>query len=56
MEDQIRDAILTELRRQSEDPECNLKVSQADSRLTVNGEIDLDALTFVIVGSLAGGP
>ena len=56
MEDQIRDAILTELRRQSEDPECNLKFSQADSRLAVNGEIDLDALTFVIVGSLAGGP
>lgn len=56
MEDQIRDAILTELRRQSEDPECNLQFSQADSRLAVNGKIELDALTFVIVGSLAGGP
>ena len=56
VEEQIRDAILTELRRQSEDPECNLSFSQAGSRLAVDGEIDLDALVFVIVGSLAGGP
>ena len=56
MEEQIRDAILTELKRQSGDPECNLEVSHVDSRLAVDGEIDLDALVFVIVGSLAGGP
>lgn len=56
MEEQIRDAILTELRRQSEDPECNFNLSHADDRLNVDGEIDLDALVFVIVGSLAGGP
>jgi hypothetical protein len=56
MEEQIRDAILTELKRQSEDPECNLNCSQAGGRLAVDGEIDLDPLVFVIVGSLAGGP
>lgn len=56
MEEQIREAILTELGRQSEDPDCNLTVSQSGDRLAVEGEIDLDALVFVIVGSLAGGP
>jgi hypothetical protein len=56
VEEQIRDAILTELSRQSEDPECNFDFSHAGDRLTVSGEIDLDALVFVIVGSLAGGP
>ena len=56
MENQVRDAILTELKRQSEDPECSLNVSNSGSRLSVDGDIDLDALVFVIVGSLAGGP
>lgn len=56
MEEKIREAILTELTRQSEDPECNLDLSHADDRVTVDGEIGLDALVFVIVGSLAGGP
>lgn len=61
MEEQIRDAILTELKRQSEDPECSLTVFHDNGRLSVSGEIDLDALTFVMVGSLRadhsmGGP
>lgn len=56
MEDQIREAILTELKRQSEDPEYDLDFSFAGERLSVNGDIDLDALVFVIIGSLAGGP
>ena len=56
MEEQIRDAILTELKRQSEDPACSLDVSHSGSRLAVDGDIDLDALVFVIVSSLAGGP
>nr|WP_204354532.1 hypothetical protein [Paracoccus saliphilus] len=56
MENQIRDAILTELQRQSEDPDQDLRFSRSESGLVVDGEIDLDALVFVIVGSLAGGP
>ncbi|EAR51847.1 hypothetical protein OG2516_16139 [Oceanicola granulosus HTCC2516] len=56
MEEQVQDAILTELQRQSEDPECNFNLFQAGSRLAVDGEIDLDALVLAIVGSLAGGP
>lgn len=56
MENQIRDAILTELQRQSEDPDQDLRFSRSESGLVVEGEIDLDALVFVIVGSLAGGP
>lgn len=56
VEDQVREAILTELGRQSEDPDCPLTVHAANGRLTVNGDVDLDALVFVIVGSQAGGP
>ena len=56
VEEQIREAILTELKRQSEDPDCHLDFSHTGNRLTIDGEIDLDALVFVIVGSLAGGP
>lgn len=55
MEDQIREAILTELRRQSQDGELEFERAASD-RVRVKGEIDLDALTLVIVGSLAGGP
>lgn len=56
MESQIREAIITELRRQAEEPECDLRVEVDDTRLKVDGTIDLDALAFVITGSLAGGP
>lgn len=56
MANQIRDAILTELQRQSEDPDQDLRFSRSESGLVVDREIDLDALVFVIVGSLAGGP
>lgn len=56
MEEKIRDAILSELTRQSEEPECDFSLAAEGDRLTVSGEIDLDALVFVIVGSLAGGP
>ena len=56
MEEQIREAILTELNRQSEVPECPLNFSHAGDRLTIGGKIDLGALVFVMFGSLAGGP
>lgn len=56
MENQIREAIITELSRQSELPESDLEFEADDTRPTVHGTIDLDALVFVIMGSLAGGP
>lgn len=55
LEAQIRDAVLQELDRQA--AESGLTCDRArDGRVRVNGEIDLEALSAVIAGALAGGP
>ena len=56
MEEKVREAIVAELRRQSEAGSSRLQVSVGKERLTANGEIDLDALAMVIVGAVSGGP
>jgi hypothetical protein len=56
MEDQIRQAITTELERQAETRPDKLKVRASEDRLELEGEIDLDELTAAIVGAVAGGP
>jgi hypothetical protein len=55
-EDQVREAIVEELRRQAEASPSTLRVEAVDDRLDVHGEIDLDALAMAIIGSMAGGP
>lgn len=53
----IRDAILSELQRQSEATDAAPKVSVVeDGSVDIHGRIDLDALIMVIAGALAGGP
>jgi hypothetical protein len=55
MEDQLREAIVDELKRQAEiSPE--LEVRQDGERLVVGGPIDLEALVMVVAGTVAGGP
>jgi hypothetical protein len=54
--DHIRDAIVDELQRQSENSGSALSVDLNDERLVINGPINLDDLVMVIAGSLAGGP
>lgn len=56
MEDQVREAILTELKRQSAEGELRLRDGAGADEVQVEGTIDVEALTFVVVGSLAGGP
>ena len=56
LDDKIKEAIVAELKRQAEERPAALKVSGSVERLTVDGEIDLDALAMVVVGSVAGGP
>ncbi len=56
MEDQIRQAILTELERQAEARPDKLTVHAVEDRLELEGEIDLDELTAAVVGAVAGGP
>ncbi|WP_262269059.1 MULTISPECIES: hypothetical protein [Microvirga] len=57
IEDQVRDAIVAELKRQSEAGEQGLRVTSSDAEtITVEGRVNLDELTMAVVGSLAGGP
>ncbi len=55
-EDQVREAIVEELRRQAEASPSKLRVEAVEDRMDVQGEIDLDALAMAIIGSMAGGP
>ena len=57
IEDQVREAIIAELRRQSEAGEQGLRVRTGEAEtITIEGQVNLDELTMAVVGSLAGGP
>lgn len=56
VEQQVRDAIVTELKRQAEREPESLRVEETDSRLVAHGTINIDELVAAIVGSVAGGP
>lgn len=49
-------AVIEELERQAAENPAKLKVQRAGDGITVNGEIDVDALVMAVVGSMAGGP
>ncbi|WP_331374243.1 hypothetical protein [Sinorhizobium chiapasense] len=49
-------AVAEELERQAAEDPSKLRVSRTRGKLTVNGEIDVDAVVMVVVGSMAGGP
>ncbi|HYE42868.1 MAG TPA: hypothetical protein VEA15_05685 [Caulobacteraceae bacterium] len=55
MEEQVAEAIRAELERQAEGS-SGLTVRSADAGLSVEGEIDLEALAMAVVGAVAGGP
>ena len=57
IEDQVREAIIAELKRQSEAGERGLRVRTGEAEtITIEGQVNLDELTMAVVGSLAGGP
>ncbi|MGY3444777.1 MULTISPECIES: hypothetical protein [unclassified Bradyrhizobium] len=55
LEEKLKDSIVAELKRQAANHPDRLRV-QSSPELSVNGEIDLDALAMVIAGAVAGGP
>jgi len=56
-EDQIVDALLTELERQAADLTQKLSVKREDPpKVTINRRVDLDKLAMVVMGALAGRP
>ena len=57
LEDRIREAIVSELKRQAEVREGELNVrEEGETRLRIDGSVDLEELSMVVVGALAGGP
>ena len=55
MEEQVRDALLAELKRQSD--ASGLSVTpEGEGAARVEGRIDLEALAMAVVGAVAGGP
>ncbi|WP_203565977.1 hypothetical protein [Aurantimonas aggregata] len=56
VESEIRQAIIDELQRQSENSDGQLTVNATDDLVTIHGAVDLDDLVMVVMGSVAGGP
>jgi hypothetical protein len=57
LEDRIREVIVSELKRQAEVRAGELKVrEEGETRLRIDGSVELEELSMVVVGSLAGGP
>jgi hypothetical protein len=51
----IRESIISELNRQADNSPA-LTVELQDSKLVINGPVDLEELVMVVTSSLAGGP
>jgi hypothetical protein len=49
-------AVIEELERQAAENPTKLSVRRSGEKVTVNGDIDVDAVVMVVVGSMAGGP
>lgn len=57
MEDQVREAIVEELKRQAESGDGRLTLTpEGNDLLTVQGRVNLDELAMAVVGAVAGGP
>ncbi len=55
LEAQVREAIMQELRRQAEEGRVTV-TGPTDGAVRVEGSVDLEALSLVVVASVAGGP
>jgi hypothetical protein len=55
LEEKLKEAIISELKRQAANSPRSLQVEHLKG-LVVRGKIDIDALVMAIAGSVAGGP
>jgi len=55
LEEKLKEAIVAELTRLAANDPQSLGIESSDG-LVVKGKIDLDDLTMVIAGAVAGGP
>ena len=57
IEDQVREAIVEELKRQAAAGEGKLTLTdEGNDLLSVQGRVNLDELAMAVVGAVAGGP
>ncbi|MEX6505294.1 hypothetical protein [Jiella sp. M17.18] len=57
IESEVREAIVSELERQAQNRPEDLKVaSRGETRLEIQGVVELEDLVMSIMGSVAGGP
>lgn len=57
LQEPVEEAVRAELKRQAEASDGALQVSDSgESRLTVQGSVDLAALAMAVTGAVAGGP
>lgn len=56
LSEQLRSAIIDELKRQAEISQDGLTVEEGEDTVFVHGPIDIEDLVMVIAGSMAGGP
>ncbi len=56
MEDQIRQALIDELRRQAQEKPHSLQIAIQGDTAKADGTIDLLALAAAVTGAVAGGP
>jgi len=56
MEAKAANAIIEELERQAAEAPQRLSVRRQGERVDVRGEVDVDAVVMVVIGSMAGGP
>lgn len=49
-------AVIEELERQAAENPSKLEVHRSGDKVAVHGEVDVDAVVMVVVGSMAGGP
>jgi hypothetical protein len=55
LEEKLKEAIVAELKRQAANDPQSLSIDDSED-LIVKGKVDLDDLTMVIAGAVAGGP
>ena len=55
MEEQVRDAIVAELKRQSDNGGLTVR-TEGEGAVNLDGRVDLEALAMAVVGAVAGGP
>jgi hypothetical protein len=56
LEEKAITAVIEELERQAAENPAQLEIRRNGDKISVHGDVDVDAVVMVVVGSMAGGP